>query len=73
MIILERREGAWAILETDDGQIRVDAASVPANASDGAVLVKTGDAYQYDRETTRKRLEKIRQRMHRTMKKPSDG
>ena len=70
MMILERREGAWAILETEEGQIRVEASQIPADAPDGAVLTEEGGRYAYDREATQARLEKIRQRMRRLAKKP---
>ena len=70
MMILERREGAWAILETEEGQIRVEASRIPADAPDGAVLTEEGGRYVYDREATQARLEKIRQRMRRLAKKP---
>ncbi|MGN1481025.1 DUF3006 domain-containing protein [Porcipelethomonas sp.] len=59
MLIIERFEGNIAVIEDDDNHLEIDRNSLPDNAREGDVLVKSGDAYKIDPEQTKKRREKI--------------
>jgi len=58
MFIIDRFEGSWAVIETDDGKtFNLPRSILPCDAKEGDVITLTTSI---DRETTQKRREKAR-------------
>lgn len=65
MLILDRIEMPYAVLETDSGSEKVLRSQLPPEAKEGDVLRQTPDGYVVDAGKTRKRREML---LHRTRK-----
>lgn len=59
MLILDRFEGDFAVIENDDEMISVGRELVSADAGEGDVLTERNGRYFPDRDETLKRREKI--------------
>lgn len=68
MLIIERFEDDIVIIENDEEYIRVSRESLPAEASEGDVLVERAGGYEVDAEATKKRREKILSRQRKLWK-----
>jgi len=59
MIIVDRFEGNFAVLETDSGMLDVEKLYLSDDIREGDVIVKSGDMYIKDNEATRQRRAEI--------------
>lgn len=59
MIVVDRFEGDFAVLETDEGMIDVERTQLADDICEGDVIMKSDGIYIKDSETTRLRHEKI--------------
>ncbi|NMA79037.1 MAG: DUF3006 domain-containing protein [Clostridiales bacterium] len=60
MLIIDRFEGDFAIIETDeDTFMQIPRKELPQNAREGDIIVKANDEYIIDHESTKKRRQKI--------------
>lgn len=55
MIIIDRFEGNFAVLETENGMVNVERSRLPYNASEGDILVWNQGNYLIDHEATQQR------------------
>jgi len=72
MIIIDRFEGDFAVLETDSGMIETDRTKIPENAAEGDVLIMENGVYIVDVKGTEMRRESIRNRFKRLRRKRND-
>ncbi|MDE5583490.1 MAG: DUF3006 domain-containing protein [Ruminococcus sp.] len=68
MMIIDRFEQDFAVVETDDGIIDVSVVYLPENAREGDVIVLTENGYVIDVEETTRRREEIKNLMKRLIK-----
>lgn len=60
MLIIDRFEGDFAIVETDeDTFMQIPKAALPQDAKEGDIIIKVDDEYIIDYENTKKRRQKI--------------
>lgn len=59
MIIVDRFEGNFAVLETDSGMIDVEKSKLSDNIREGDVILESEGFYIKDEDTTRRRREEI--------------
>lgn len=59
MIIIDRFEGEFAVLETDSGMVQTARSLLPETAREGDILVQTAEGYAADAEATQTRREKL--------------
>lgn len=69
MIILDRFEGDYAVLETDDGMQNVPKNTVAPGAKEGDVLVLQNGIYSTDETATKERRAKLLSRTKALRKK----
>lgn len=69
MIILDRFEAEFAVLETDDGMENVPRTQIPTQAKEGDILCRTPNGYAVDETATAKRREKLLARTKKLTKK----
>ncbi|MBE6851612.1 MAG: DUF3006 domain-containing protein [Ruminococcus sp.] len=67
MYIIDCFEGEFAIVETDDGTLKLLRAELPESAAEGDVLQRTEDGWQVDAESTQARREKLAARRRRLL------
>lgn len=72
MIIIDRIEGEIAVLETDEGMIEIGAKELPADASEGDILVNFDGKWQIDHEASAQRRALIANKLKRLMKDRND-
>jgi len=72
MIIIDRFEGDFAVLETDSGMIETDRTKIPENAAEGDVLIMENGVYIVDVKGTEMRRESIRNTFKRLRRKRND-
>ena len=72
MIIIDRFEGDFAVLETDSGMIETDRTKIPENAAEADVLIMENGVYIVDVKGTEMRRESIRNRFKRLRRKRND-
>ncbi len=65
MIVIDRFEGKYAILETDEGMIHIQKDALPSNAKEGDLLLKKDGRYFVDEEGTKRRIDQIKEKMDR--------
>lgn len=63
MIVLDRFEGQYAIIEIDGHLITVSRNQIGASAQEGDVLVFISNVYVPDQEATQKRKEALKKRL----------
>lgn len=68
MLIIERFEDDIVIIENDEEYIRVSRESLPAEASEGDIIVERAGGYEVDAVATKKRREKILSRQRKLWK-----
>jgi len=54
MLIIDRFEGNYAIIETSDGMANIPISDIPPNSKEGDILILTVDS-----DTTKKRRKRI--------------
>ncbi|MBO5104535.1 MAG: DUF3006 domain-containing protein [Ruminococcus sp.] len=69
MMIIDRFEQDFAVVETDEGIIDVSRMYLPENVAEGDVILLTENGYIIDKQATEKRRAEIREMMKRLMKK----
>lgn len=67
MMIIDRFEEAAAIIESDDGFVRVERSSLPEGAREGDVVAKLDGVYVIDAQATAARRKAIRARLDRLL------
>ncbi len=67
MDIIDRFEGEFAIVETDDGTLEIPRAELPQTAAEGDVLQNTENGWQVDADSTQARREKLAARRRRML------
>lgn len=60
MLIIERFEGEYAVIETDDGYINIKRSILPDNCKEGDIITEENGNYQIEKDETDKRREKIK-------------
>ncbi len=66
MIIIDRIEGDYAVLEAEEEMLHIALSELPAEAGEGDILVQTEQGWMIDAQATQERREAIaarRQRM----------
>lgn len=71
-MIIDRFEGGFAVVETEDGMINVDRSFLPSDASEGDVLTCENGRYTVDRESTESIRSSVRDRLHRLLTDGND-
>lgn len=64
MIIIDRFEGEYAVLETDSGMIDVNRSLLPENAREGDLLINENGIYSVDAAATQERRERMREMLN---------
>lgn len=59
MIIIDRFEGEYAVLENDDEMQNIERTLLPDDAKEGDVLIVVDSMYEVDVEGTQKRREEV--------------
>lgn len=59
MIVVDRFEGNFAVLETDSGMIDVEKSRLADDIREGDVIIETENCYVKDYDTTRQRREEM--------------
>ena len=59
MIVLDRFEGEFAVIEQDGVTKNIPKAFIDKNVTEGSVIIKKGKKYYLDEENTAARREKI--------------
>lgn len=59
MVILERYEGEFAVIETDGKMENIDRNLIAENTKEGSVLIKKEGIYYPDEQKTKARRQKI--------------
>jgi hypothetical protein len=72
MIIIDRFEGDFAVLETDSGMIDVERNILPSDAAEGDVLRLESGVYYADPEATEARRAAMVSRFNRLRRKNND-
>lgn len=72
MIIIDRFEGDYAVLETDSGMINAERSKLPENAAEGDVLNFAEGIYTIDHAATESRRAAITERFNRLRRKNND-
>ena len=68
MITVDRFEGSYAILETDDGIVRVKRSLISDDAREGDVLRLSGESYSVDRRETGLRRKAASDRLNKLLR-----
>ena len=68
MITVDRFEGSYAILETDDGIVRIKRSLMPDDAREGDVLRRSGEGYSVDRRETGLRRKAASDRLNKLLR-----
>lgn len=69
MIIIDRFEMRFAILETDDGMVSVPREQLPPETKEGDILIPNNLGYEIDTSATKTRREKMIARTKKLWKK----
>ncbi len=64
---IERFEGEFAVIETDEGFLNVLRSALPADAKEGDILRKTEEGYEIDTEAANKRRASLAARRRRML------
>lgn len=72
MIIIDRFEGDFAVLETDGGMLEVGRELIPENAREGDVLAVINGAYMIDKEAAEARRAAVREKFNRLRRQGND-
>ena len=72
MIIIDRFEGNFAVLETDEGMINVERNLISDNAKEGDVLVQNGKNYLVAAAETEARRADVRKKFNRLRRQKND-
>lgn len=67
MIIIDRFEGSYAILETDSGTQTINRELLPAEAGEGDVVVNENGSYLIDRKSTDERRKAMADKLRRLL------
>lgn len=68
MTVIDRFEGDYAILETDNGIIRIKHSRLPDEAKEGDVLGGSGGSYYIDRKETERRRKAASERLNKLLR-----
>jgi hypothetical protein len=63
MLIIDRFDGDFAVVETSNGMVNIPRADIPQTAREGDTLI-----FQIDKNTTDKRKERIEKKMNKLFK-----
>lgn len=63
MMIIDRFEENFAVIESDNGMIEIERKLLPENASEGDVIILTDGVYAVDTEATESRRMRIRNKL----------
>lgn len=72
MIIIDRFEGEFAVLETDSGTENISRSIIPDNASEGDVLRFESGAYFIDSAATEERREMMIEKLNKLRRRRND-
>ena len=59
MLIIDRFEGKFAVIEDGDSHFEIERSLLPDNACEGDILVKNNEHYQIDENAAEERRKKI--------------
>ena len=70
MLIIDRFEGDYAVIETDSDNINILRSELPKGAKEGDCILKSEDGLRYiiDKEGTAARRKRIEEKMNRLFK-----
>lgn len=72
MTVLDRFEGSFAVLSTENGTIRIHAGQLPDDACEGDILVRRGGKWSADKKETEARRALIREKLRSLMRDNDD-
>lgn len=68
MTVIDRFEGGYAVLVSENSSITVPADELPAGAAEGDVLIYQNDSYLINKEATAKKRRQTRARLRKLIK-----
>ncbi|MCR5707378.1 Protein of unknown function [Ruminococcus sp. YRD2003] len=64
---IDRFEGDYAVLETEEGMVNIHRAHLPSSAREGDVVTYSNGGYTVDREATDDLRAEVRSRLHKLL------
>ena len=64
---IDRFEGDYAVLETEEGMVNIHRAHLPSSAREGDVVTYSNGGYSVDREATDDLRAEVRSRLHKLL------
>ena len=71
-MIIDRFEGDFAVVETEQGIINILTSQLPESAKEGDVIYFENDVYFIDEEATEKKRKLIAERLHKLTRYKND-
>ncbi|MBR6069595.1 MAG: DUF3006 domain-containing protein [Ruminococcus sp.] len=69
---IDRFEGDYAVLETDEGMVNIHRAHLPSSAREGDVVTYSNGGFSIDREATDDLRAEVREKLHRLLTDSDD-
>jgi hypothetical protein len=66
-MIIDRFEGDYAVLETDEGMVSIHRAYLPSSAREGDAVTYSSGGYSVDRAATDDLRAEVRDRLHKLL------
>ena len=71
-MIIDRFEGEYAVVETEDGMININRSFLPAGAREGDSIVCENGKYSVDKETTVNLHNAVKEKLSKLLKGEND-
>ncbi|MBO4493248.1 MAG: DUF3006 domain-containing protein [Ruminococcus sp.] len=68
MTVIDRFEGGYAVLASENGSINITREQLPPEAAEGDVLIFKNDSYLINKEATSRKRRQTRARLRRLIK-----
>ena len=68
MTVIDRFEGGYAVLASENGSISISREQLPPEAAEGDVLIFKNDSYLINKEATSRKRRQTRARLRRLIK-----
>ncbi len=66
-MIIDRFEGDYAVMETEEGMLNIHRAHLPSSAREGDVVNYSNGGYSVDREATEDLRSAVRDKLHKLL------
>ena len=71
-MIIDRFEGDYAVMETEEGMLNIHRAHLPSSAREGDVVNYSNGGYSVDREATEDLRNAVRDKLHKLLTGEND-